>query len=171
LPLRLERQLRRRAVARPPQSRRVTLSELIAQLELMANALAEQPVRPRARRPKPHSRSQAMRTIAQLAHQENLSEVAAAIEKFLLNHWDEIRQGQDWMDFEHLLEQWAQPDVNPAPSHSPQGERVAVFWALLFLSAQSKVELAQTEFYQDLQVRTLSPAETSADLAALALLD
>jgi segregation and condensation protein A len=34
-------------------------------------------------------------------------------------------------------------------------ERVGVFWGLLYLSAQSKVELSQREFYQDLQVRNL----------------
>ncbi|MFB2834207.1 segregation/condensation protein A [Floridanema evergladense] len=41
---------------------------------------------------------------------------------------------------------------------SPQeliNERVNVFWALLMLSAQSKVELVQEEFYQDLKIRTL----------------
>lgn len=180
LPLRLERSLRRRAVARPPQSRRVTLAELIAQLEVMATTLAEQTPRTRARRPKPHSRSEALASIAELAHAENLSEVAAAIEKFLRDHWSEISQGQDWMDFEELLEAWAQPGVNPIPSHSPQGDRVAVFWGLLFLSAQSKVELAQTEFYQDLQVRSCSdpvPGSLDANAAAaaadlsLALLD
>ncbi|NEQ24189.1 MAG: segregation/condensation protein A [Microcoleus sp. SIO2G3] len=183
LPLRLERSLRRRAVARPPQSRRVTLAELIAQLEVMATTLVDQAPRVRARRPKQHSRSEAIASIADLAHAENLSEVAAAIEKFLHDYWDEISQGQDWMDFERLLEEWAQPGVNPIPSHSPQGDRVAVFWGLLFLSAQSKVELAQTEFYQDLQVRSCSavsldspigsiaPAESSVDLSALALLD
>lgn len=43
-------------------------------------------------------------------------------------------------------------------SPSPQelvNERVNVFWALLMLSAQSKVELVQEEFYQDLKIRTL----------------
>jgi segregation and condensation protein A len=34
-------------------------------------------------------------------------------------------------------------------------DRVGVFWALLLLSAQSKVELSQEEFYRDLKVRTI----------------
>ncbi len=34
-------------------------------------------------------------------------------------------------------------------------DRVGVFWALLLLSAQSKVELSQEEFYQDLKIRAL----------------
>jgi chromatin segregation and condensation protein Rec8/ScpA/Scc1 (kleisin family) len=33
---------------------------------------------------------------------------------------------------------------------------VGVFWALLLLSAQSKVELSQEVFYQDLKIRTLN---------------
>lgn len=178
LPLRLERQIRRRAVARPPQNRRVTLPELIAQLELMATALAEQKPRIRSRRPRPQSRSQAARAIAHLAHQENLSEVAAAIEQFLLEHWEEIRQGQDWLDFELLLEQWSNPkgiahsiEESDPSSQSPNHDRVAVFWALLFLSAQSKVELSQEEFYQDLKVRSLTLGENQPDGAAIALLD
>jgi segregation and condensation protein A len=179
LPLRLERQIRRRAVARPPQNRRVTLQELIAQLELMAAAVAEQKPRVRSRRPLPQSRSQALRTIAELAHQENLSEVATAIEQFLQERWQQICQGQDWMDFERLIEQWSAVALQKMPEapaktadHSPNGDRVAVFWALLFLSAQSKVELSQEEFYQDLKIRSLSTsAFAHPDLAALALLE
>jgi segregation and condensation protein A len=34
-------------------------------------------------------------------------------------------------------------------------DRVGIFWALLLLSAQSKVELLQEEFYQDLKIRAL----------------
>jgi len=37
----------------------------------------------------------------------------------------------------------------------PNHDRVGVFWALLLLSAQSKVELLQEEFYQDLKIRAL----------------
>lgn len=181
LPLHLERRIRRRAVARPPQQRRVTLQELIAQLELMATAMADQKPRSRVRRPRPQSRTQAVRAIAQLAHQENLSEVAAAIDQFLAEHWDEISQGQDWLDFESLLDIWINPTGNGVAeftkpvdlhSHSPQGDRVAVFWALLFLSSQSKVELSQEEFYQDLKVRSLTrDATTEPEFPAIALPD
>jgi segregation and condensation protein A len=53
---------------------------------------------------------------------------------------------------------------NPNASHDSgadvteprAGDRVGVFWALLLLSAQSKVELSQEEFYQDLKIRTLT---------------
>ncbi|MFB2877689.1 segregation/condensation protein A [Floridanema aerugineum] len=44
--------------------------------------------------------------------------------------------------------------VHPSPQDLVN-ERVNVFWALLMLSAQSKVELVQEEFYQDLKIRAL----------------
>lgn len=142
LPQNLERHLRRRAAAQPLQRRRITLNELISQLKLVAAAV-EQPGRSRSRRPSQPTRSQAVRAITQLAHQENLSEVAAEIEQFLSLCWPQVSQGQDWLDLDQLLEL--------------RNDRVGVFWALLFLSAQSKVELSQSEFYQDLKLRPFSP--------------
>ncbi|MGB8691425.1 MAG: segregation/condensation protein A, partial [Microcoleus sp.] len=41
-------------------------------------------------------------------------------------------------------------------AHLPNHDRVGIFWALLLLSAQSKVELVQEEFYRDLKIRALS---------------
>jgi segregation and condensation protein A len=191
LPRNLERRIRRRAVVPPVQNRRVTLQELIAQLNLMATAMADQqPRRVGARRARPQSRTQAIRAIAQLAHQENLSEVATALEGFLLEHWQDISQEQDWLDFEVLLGIWSnsqvqgnsepkKPAVPSAPLSSPEEvtqsihDRVGVFWALLFLSAQSKVELAQEEFYQDLKVRSLAdnPLPGQLESSAFALSD
>jgi segregation and condensation protein A len=178
LPLSLERQIRRRAVARPVQSRRVTLKELITQLEVMATAVADQKPRQRMRRPRPQSHTQAVRAITELAHQENLSEIAAALEQFLQDHWEEVRQGEEWMEFEALLDLWVSSDAceviqQTNQHHSLQSDRVGVFWALLFLSAQSKVELLQEEFYQDLRVRSLTDEERSqpVDISVIALLD
>jgi segregation and condensation protein A len=170
LPPFLERQLRRRAVAQPPKRRRVTLKELIEQLQTIAAALEDKTPRVRLHRPRPHSRSQAIRSIAQLAHQENLSEMAVALEQFFAEHWSKITQGQEWLDFDLLLEFWSQIQAssksaspsssNPATpseqSSTSEHDRVGIFWALLLLSAQSKVELAQEEFYRDLKVRVLS---------------
>jgi chromatin segregation and condensation protein Rec8/ScpA/Scc1 (kleisin family) len=34
-------------------------------------------------------------------------------------------------------------------------DKVGVFWALLLLSSQSKVELSQDEFYQDLKIQVI----------------
>lgn len=167
LPLSLERRLRRRAVARPMQSRQVTLQELISQLEMMAAAVSDPRPRKRVRRPRPQSRSQAVRVITQLAHQENLSEIAAALEQFLQEHWEILSQDEEWMEFEQLLERWVESDaaanIRQEGHHAtPQGDRVGVFWALLYLSAQSKVELLQEEFYQDLRVRSLAASQTNS---------
>jgi segregation and condensation protein A len=184
LPPNLERTLRRRAVAPPTPNRRVTLQELIGQLNVMAAAIADHtPRRLSARRPRPQTRSQAMRAIAQLAHHENLSEIAAILERFLADYWQTDSQDDPkdhWLDFEELLNLWAMTqaqqeaekskpkknlaaDVSPSEtdvSSSPTThDRVGVFWALLFLSAQSKVELAQETFYEDLKVRQLRPEE------------
>jgi segregation and condensation protein A len=175
LPPFLERQLRRRAVARPPQRRRVTLKELIDQLRTIATALEEKTPRTRMHRPR-QSRKQAIRAIAQLAHQENLSELAAALEQFLTEQWSTIARGQHWLDFDLVLELWSEVKAFRTDEiHAIDGseadaqtrhDRVGVFWALLLLSAQSKVELAQEEFYQDLKIHLLSE-EVMAELAEI----
>lgn len=179
LPANLERQIRRRAVAQPPQRRRVTLKELIDQLRTIATALDDPSPRSRARRPRQQSRGQAVRAIAQLAHQENLSEMAVALEQFFIDHWETIAKGKDWLDFDLLLELWSQAsDYKASIPHDPHAgdathDRVGIFWALLLLSAQSKVELAQEEFYQDLKIQLLSEQALSeiTDWSARASLD
>ncbi|MEL6385337.1 MAG: segregation/condensation protein A [Cyanobacteria bacterium J06626_18] len=162
LPRNLEQHLHRRAIAPPPERRPVTLKELIDQLETIAAVISEQPPRVRARRARPQSKRQAVRAITQLAHQENLSEIAAALEAFLDQYWDALEEHLSWLNFEELLVEW--PKHRPEmESHAPQSpeeadkhERVGVFWGLLYLSAQSKVELSQEGFYQDLWVRNLN---------------
>ncbi|MEG4230612.1 segregation/condensation protein A [Microcoleus sp. Pol11C3] len=161
LPQHLERQLRRRGVAQLPQKRPVTLPELIEQLQLMKAAM-EQTVAPR-RRPTSKMRSQAAQAIFELAHQENLVETASELDRFLAERGQEIDEG--WLDLEQLLELWPHKDlhssVDPEPPvstgevHLPNHDRVGIFWALLLLSAQSKVELLQEEFYKDLKIRAL----------------
>ncbi|MBD2107824.1 segregation/condensation protein A [Nodosilinea sp. FACHB-13] len=175
LPRNLERHLHRRAVAPIPQRRQVTLHELIQQLETMATVMADHTPRLRARRARPQPQRQAVRAIAQLAHQENLSEIAAALEAFLDQYWDELGEDTLWIDFELLLEHW--PQFKPAdledahdfdtPHAAAVHEKVGVFWGLLFLSAQSKVELGQNQFYGDLRVRNLNRAPLTAAEAEL----
>jgi segregation and condensation protein A len=175
LPRNLERHLHRRAVAPTPQRRQVTLQELIQQLETMATVMADHSPRIRARRARPQPQRQAVRAIAQLAHQENLSEIAAALEAFLNQYWDELGEDLLWIDFDLLLHQWPQfkpADLEDAHTfETPQAEavheKVGVFWGLLFLSAQSKVEMAQDSFYGDLKVRNLSRAPLSAEEAGM----
>ena len=100
LPRNLEHYIHRRAVANPPEKRQVTLQELIAQLEMMAVAMANPAPRSRHRGAKPHSKRKAISTIAQLAHQENLSEIADALSTFLDQYWEELESAFAWMDFE-----------------------------------------------------------------------
>ncbi len=134
LPSHLEQHLHRRPVAPPQQRRRVTLEELIAHLKTMAVQTERAKVlRPPSQRPR--RRPTTLRSITQLAHQENLTEMAAEVET-LLAHAAPIGT---WLDFNDLLR------LKPDP--------VGVFWALLFLAAQSKVDLSQENFYQELQVR------------------
>ncbi|MBD0335954.1 MAG: segregation/condensation protein A [Cyanobacteria bacterium Co-bin13] len=181
LPRNLERHLHRRAVAAPPQRRRVTLKELIEQLETMAEVMTDQAPRNRARRVRPQPVRQAVRAIAQLAHQENLSEIAAALEGFLDQYWDELEGDLQWLDFEALLTAWPQfkPEELQESHHFDTAEaayvheKVGVFWGLLFLSAQSKVELSQDQFYRDLKVKNLKrvPLEEGDELPSFVLPD
>lgn len=175
LPRNLERHLHRRAVAVPPKRRKVTLEELIQQLETMATVMAEQVPRAKTRRARPQPRRQAVRAIAQLAHQENLSEIALALETFLDRYWDELDDAILWIDFEILLQEWPNfqpPELKTAHHFETEQEavtheKVGVFWGLLFLAAQSKVELSQEKFYGDLRVRNLKRAPLSSEEEAL----
>lgn len=181
LPLHLERHLRRRAAAPPPKRRPVTLQELIDQLQQMAAQLGEAPLPSRTKQPRSVSRTQAAKAIAHLAHDENLTEIATRLEVLLSRHWQELAAGKDWLNLDQLLEWWTLSSIasDEADSHRDSydanapcqanasreaavdaserraDDRVGVFWALLLLSAQSKVELSQEEFYQDLKIRAL----------------
>lgn len=174
LRLPLEKQLRRRSATLPPQKRRVTLQELIDQLQLMATQLqlaqeADASTKTTRNRFRSQSRAQAARAIAQLAHQENLTEVAGELEQFLNRHSHRILDQEDWLKMDQLVNLWVQTKHSTPPGnqsqtdhlshgsldHSQPHERVSVFWALLLLSAESKVELSQEEFYQEIKIRRL----------------
>jgi segregation and condensation protein A len=169
-PQNLERQLRRRAIAKVPQKRRVTLPELIEQLKLMADVIADHKTRPRRRRTKAKAK-EAAAAIAELAHQENLTEVAEKLDQ-LLNQ-SEFSSNQEWLELEQLLQIWcnviqAEPEHSAVNHSDPERSyRVGVFWGLLLLSAQSKVELVQEEFYQEIKVRTLpTPSQPAINAKA-----
>ncbi|MEH2323748.1 MAG: ScpA family protein [Nostoc sp.] len=155
----LERQLRRRASAMPPPKRRVTLQELIKQLQIMANQLklvekVSKPIRPR-RLPS----VQSMREALELAHQENLTEVARELEQVLNMSARELNLEQNWLNLEQLVQLWTQTkhfNQNGSGHDSKHSHLVSVFWALLLLSAQSKVELFQEEFYHEIKIRLLT---------------
>ena len=141
LPLNLERRLHRRPVAHPFPRRRVTLGELIQQLELIAVAVDRQSRQVKTKKVVRPTRAQSMKAISQLSHAENMTEVAGELEQILAD----TCLGEHWLDFEALLQ--------------IKNDRVGLFWALLLLSAQSKIELEQKEFYQDIRLRPFQPTK------------
>lgn len=148
LPPNLEQRIRRRLTSSPMQRRPVTLQDLILQLRSIAAKMSDQPVRTRKARIVNLSATKAAQAIAELAHSENLTETAAQLAEFL----QAIEL--DWIDLEDLLRLWVKAMENDQGEITTH-DRVGVFWALLLLSSQSKVELSQEEFYQDLKVRTI----------------
>jgi segregation and condensation protein A len=87
-----------------------------------------------------------------LAHDENLTEMAALVAGFLVTYTSET----ELWTLDELVNLWSDKfPAAPGQIHGINHDRVGVFWALLLLSAQSKVELDQTEFYQTLTIRRL----------------
>ncbi len=150
LPLELEHHIRRRSSAPPTPRRRVTLDELIAQLQQIAQEIEKIPPVSSGKRSSSQSRKETVRLITELAHQENLTELASQLEEFLTLN---LSAQANYLDLEELLQRWTRGTKNQIqPTVS---DRVGVFWALLLLSSQSKVELSQQEFYQDLKIELL----------------
>ena len=135
LPRRPERHLQRRPVAPPPLRRPVTLGELIEQLESIAEQLESDELQQKRRqRQKRYSDREAIAQVSSLAHREKLPETTAALGVFL-NGWEDAL---NWLDFEALVDRW-----RDAAAADLDTDRVGVFWALLFLSSQGRVELEQ----------------------------
>ena len=157
LPRRPERHLQRRPVAPPPLRRPVTLGELIEQLESIAEQLESDELQQRRRqRQKRYSNREAIAQVAGLAHREKLPETTAAMGVFL-NGWDDALE---WIDFERLVIQWRGVAASDLDT-----DRVGVFWALLFLSSQGRVELQQEGWlHSPLQLRRISQAGSVTQL-------
>ena len=157
LPRRPERHLQRRPVAPPPLRRPVTLGELIDQLESIAEQLESDELQQRRRkRQKRYSDREAIAQVAALAHREKLPETTAALGVFL-NGWEDAL---DWIDFERLVNHWGQVAAGDLDT-----DRVGVFWALLFLSSQGKVELEQQGWlHAPLQMRLIPAAGSVTQL-------
>ena len=165
LPRRPETHLRRRPVAPPPLQRPVTLGELIRQLEEIAERLEQEGPRPRHRpRGRAYSETAAIAQVSALAHREKLPETTAALSLFLLE-WNAARD-QRWVGFDELVEAWSTAGL--LCEDDLDRDRVGVFWALLFLSAQGKLELQQDGgLFGSLRLRRLSAAETAAAVPVL----
>ena len=153
LPLNLEQHLRRRTASPPMRRRRVTLQELISQIQEIAAEIEKAEPQKTSKRSRPQSRRQALQIITELAHQENLTELASQLEQFLQSQLSELLPDDSWIELNNLLSCWHQ---HQAPLLAGQKEdKVGIFWALLLLSSQSKVELSQEEFYQDLKIQII----------------
>ena len=157
LPRRPERHLLRRPVAPPPLQRPVTLGELIRQLEDIAERLEQEEGKVRQRqRSKRFSDRAVIEQVAALAHREKLPETTAALSQFLLQ-WP---RALEWLGFDALVEAWAA--VAPEDLDC---DRVGVFWALLFLCSQGKVELEQQGgLFGPLQLKRLLDEQESVQL-------
>ncbi|MER3493070.1 MAG: segregation/condensation protein A [Mastigocladus sp. ERB_26_2] len=163
--LQFERHIRRRPAAMPPPKRRVTLQELIEQLQVMAEQLKLVEKVNKPSRPRRQPSLQTMRAALELAHQENLTEVAGELEQVLYRWSTELCLEQNWLNLEQLVQLWTQTkqsQEHETSHNSPNSHKVSVFWALLLLSAQSKVELLQEEFYQDIKIRLLTDKENNS---------
>ena len=163
IPRRPERHLWRRPVAPPPLQRPVTLGELIRQLEDIAERIEDDEGKIRSRhRPKRYSERAAIEQVAALAHREKLPETTAALSQFLLQ-WPQAVQ---WAGFEELVEAWAASVEAKGAAAELDADRVGVFWALLFLCHQGKVELEQTGgLFGPLSLKRLLDVGESVQLA------
>ena len=155
LPRRPERHLQRRPVAPPPLQRPVTLGELIRQLEDIAERLEQQEGQGRPRqRAKRFSDRAAIAQVTALAHREKLPETTAALSRFL-QEWEATAE-TSWVDFEQLVAAWGEEVDRRNAGDDLDRDRVGVFWALLFLSAQGRLELEQNGgLFSPLRLRRL----------------
>ena len=152
-----ERFLRRRSVPLPIVKRSTTLGELISQLESIAETIETQDLLLiKNKRTKKYSDKALIEQVKSLAHREKLPETTKALGEFI-NNWEKALQ---WIDFEYLVTKWqivAKKDLDR--------DRLGVFWALLFLSSQNKIELKQIQsLYGPIKIKRVLPEGGLAQL-------
>ena len=152
-----ERYLRRRSVAQPIIQRSSTLGELISQLESIAETIETQDILlMKRKRLKKYSDKALIDQVKTLAHREKLPETTKALGDFL-EKWEKALQ---WVDFEYLVNIWkevAKKDLDK--------DRLGVFWALLFLSSQNKIEIKQfNSLYGPIKIKRIIPKGGLAQL-------
>ena len=152
-----ERYLRRRSVAQPIIKRSTTLGELVSQLESIAETIETQDILlMKRKRNKKYSDKALIEQVKSLAHREKLPETTQALGKFI-DKWEKALQ---WVDFEYLVIKWksiAKKDLDK--------DRLGVFWALLFLSSQNKIELKQiNSLYGPIKLKRVLPEGGLAQL-------
>ena len=152
-----EKYLRRRSVAQPIIKRTATLGELISQLESIAETIESQDILlMKRKRNKKYSDKALIDHVKTLAHREKLPETTKALGEFI-DKWEKALQ---WIDFEYLVIRWkevAKKDLDK--------DRLGVFWALLFLSSQNKIEIKQIKsLYGPIKIKRVIPEGGSAQL-------
>ena len=145
-----EKYLRRRSVAQPVIKRSSTLGELVSQLESIAEMIETQDLLlMKRKRNKNYSDKILISKVQSLAHREKLPETTKALGKFL-DGWEKALQ---WTDFEYLVHKW-----QTVVKSDLDKDRLGVFWALLFLSSENKIELKQQySLYGPIQIKRIIP--------------
>lgn len=149
----LDKQIKRRTSALPIAKRKVTLGEFIAQIQAIEKEIQGKNKTidhnlPLNKTKRGYTRKQALKTITDLAHNENLTELAEQINNFLKDNLITVNENK--IKLEQLINHWQ------SHKQETKSDKVGVFWALLLLSSQSKVELHQEEFYQDIDIKIIS---------------
>jgi len=145
-----EKYLRRRSIAQPILSRTTSLGELISQLESIAEVLETQDLLlMKRKRNKKFSDRALISQVKSLAHREKLPETTKELGKFI-GGWEKALQ---WTDFEYLVKEWQSVVKNDLDK-----DRLGVFWALLFLSSENKIEIKQiNSLYGPIQIKRILP--------------
>ncbi len=157
IPKNPEKYLRRRSVAQPIIKRTVTLGELISQLESIAETIETYDISLiKRKKNKKYSDKALIDQVKRLAHREKLPETTKALGVFI-EKWEKALQ---WVDFEYLVKRWqevAHKDLDK--------DRLGVFWALLFLSSQNKIEIKQiNSLYGPIKIKRVIPEGGLAQL-------
>ncbi len=151
-----ERYLRRRSVAQPILKRTATLGELISELESIAEKIEIQDLLIKRKKNKKYSDKALIDQVKTLAHREKLPETTQALGDFI-GKWEKALQ---WVDFEYLVNIWkevAKKDLDK--------DRLGVFWALLFLFSQNKIEIKQiSSLYGPIKIKRVIPEGGLAQL-------
>ena len=145
-----EKYLRRRSIAQPILKRTATLGELVNQLESIAEVIETQDLLlMKRRRNKKYSDKALISQVKSLAHREKLPETTKALGEFI-DSWERSLQ---WTDFEYLVKKWQTVVKNDLDK-----DRLGVFWALLFLSSENKIEIKQIHsLYGPIQIKRIIP--------------
>jgi len=145
-----EKYLRRRSIAQPILKRTTTLGELVSQLESIAEVIETQDLLlMKRKRNKKYSDKALISQVKSLAQREKLPETTKALGKFI-DGWEKALQ---WTDFEYLVKKWQTVVKNDLDK-----DRLGVFWALLFLSSENKIEIKQIKsLYGPIQIKRIIP--------------